>query len=899
MQWLNLTKIAFVEFNSLDLVVVRKIIYALLALLISTSELYAQDSVLERKVILYKKKYKTKDILESLLPEQGINVAYHDNIIPLKKEIEFGKTKETDVNDILTRICHNEDLDFGYLNGQLMIRYYDRPENEYRYSISGIVEDAASGEALIGATVYIKNIESGLATNGYGFYAFTLPKGRYELIVSFIGYHPIGHTIELNKDFQFNFKLIENSVQLDNVVIEEQELFDVKAQNVLLSSNKLDMDMAGQIPYLAEVDVFQSSMLLPGISNVGEGVSGVNVRGSAADANLIMLDEAVIYNSNHFFGLVSVFNPDAVKDVEILKGDLPAKYGGRTSSVMHVRQREGNENEFHFSGGLGLITSRILFEGPILKGDANYLLSARSTFWDLILRNSKSPTLANSRVSFQDINTKVKFNLNSKNKIYFSGYFGADANQFGIDALQKWGNRVLSLRWNKIHRSKHFMNVTSYFSQYEYRVIEESELSGFVGTSRVSDLAVKFDMTSYYSPKNIFEYGGEMITHLMNPGEREPGPGSSENFVKLNNELGLEPSVYLSNERHIGDFALSLGARYSVFYNTGRSDVYIYADGEEKSVLSRIDTVFAGQKGAKTFYHNFLPRLSLKYQLNPNMSLKVGHFASAQYMHLLSNTLSPASSDLWQISGRYLLPTTMHQTTMGLYQYVKRFDMDLSLEFYYRKIQNVVDYKNGADLLFNESIETEILIGKERAFGMEVFLKKKFGKLTGWIGYTLSRSERQVDGELKSEKINNGNFFPTNYDRTHDVAVTGIYQLSPHFSLSSTFVYYTGKPFSFPTSKYEVDGIQVPHHPNRNLDRLTDYHRLDIAATLKLKQTRKNGKERRAESSWVFSVYNVYARRNAQTYYFRENEEQKGVSVVEKLSVLGTMIPSVTYNFRF
>ena len=423
MQWLNLTKIAFVEFNSLDLVVVRKIIYALLALLISTSELYAQDSVLERKVILYKKKYKTKDILESLLPEQGINVAYHDNIIPLKKEIEFGKTKETDVNDILTRICHNEDLDFGYLNGQLMIRYYDRPENEYRYSISGIVEDAASGEALIGATVYIKNIETGLATNGYGFYAFTLPKGRYELIVSFIGYHPIGHTIELNKDFQFNFKLIENSVQLDNVVIEEQELFDVKAQNVLLSSNKLDMDMAGQIPYLAEVDVFQSSMLLPGISNVGEGVSGVNVRGSAADANLIMLDEAVIYNSNHFFGLVSVFNPDAVKDVEILKGDLPAKYGGRTSSVMHVRQREGNENEFHFSGGLGLITSRILFEGPILKGDANYLLSARSTFWDLILRNSKSPTLANSRVSFQDINTKVKFNLNSKNKIYFSGYF--------------------------------------------------------------------------------------------------------------------------------------------------------------------------------------------------------------------------------------------------------------------------------------------------------------------------------------------------------------------------------------------------------------------------------------------------------------------------------------------
>lgn len=884
--------------GSLKHVVVRKFLFSLLALLIALSELAAQDSVLDRKVILYKKKYKTKDILEDLLPQQGINVAYHDNIVPLKKEITFSD-KETDVKDILSRICKNENLDYAYLNGQLLIRYYDRPESEYKYSISGLVEDAASGEALIGATVYIKNIDKGLATNGYGFYAFTLPRGSYDLIVSYIGYRTLTYSIELNKDFQFNFKLIENSVELDNVVIEEEELFDIKAQNVLLSSNKLDMEMAGQIPYIAEVDVFQSSLLLPGISNVGEGVSGVNVRGSNSDANLVMLDEAVIYNSNHFFGLVSVFNPDAVKDVEILKGDLPAKYGGRTSSVMHIRQKEGNENEFHLSGGLGLITSRVMFEGPILKGNANYLLSARSTFWDLILRNSRSPTLANSRVSFQDINTKVKFNLNSKNKIYFSGYFGADANQFGIDALQRWGNRVLSLRWNKIHRSKHFMNLTAYFSQYEYRVVEESESADFVGTSRVTDLVAKFDMTSYYSPSNIFEYGGELIGHFMNPGERVPGPGSSENLVRLTDELGVEPSIYLSNERHFGDLTLSIGARMSGFVNTGRSDVFLYEEGEVKSQETLTDTIPAGTKDAKSYYYNFLPRLSVKYQINPNMSVKVGHFASVQYMHLLSNTLSPASSDLWRISGKYLLPTISHQTTVGLYQFVKRFDLDMSLEFYYRKIQQVVDYKDGADLLFNESVETEILIGDERAYGMEVYFKKKFGKLTGWLGYTLSRSERQVKSVHDEETINNGAFFPTNYDRTHDVAITGIYQLTPHLSLSSSFVYYTGKPFSFPTSKYEIDGIQVPHYPNRNFDRLTDYHRMDVAATLKLKKTRRNGKERRAESSWVFSIYNVYARRNAQAYYFRESEDQPGVSTVEKLSVLGTMIPSVTYNFRF
>lgn len=869
------------------------------ALLIFTSEVCAQEHVLERTVILYKKKYKTQDLLENLLPEQGVRVAYHDNIIPLKKEIEFGKVKETTVEDVLSRICHNENLDYINYDGQLMIRYYDRPEREYKYAISGLVEDAATGEALIGATVYIKGIETGLATNGYGFYAFTLPQGKYELLVSFIGYHTINYTIELNKDFQFNFQLVENSVELDNVVVEEEELFDIKAQNVLLSSNKLDMDMASQIPHIAEVDVFQSSMLLPGISNVGEGVSGVNVRGSAADANLIMLDEAVIYNSNHFFGLVSVFNPDAVKDVEILKGDFPAKYGGRTSSVMHIRQKEGNDTEFHLSGGLGLITSRLMIEGPIMKGNANYLLSARSTFWDLILRNSKSPSLANTRVSFQDINTKVKFDLNSKNKIYFSGYFGADANQFGIDAIQKWGNRVMSVRWNKIHKSKHFMNVTSYFSQYEYRVEEEREAADYIGSSSITDVAGKFDMTSYYSPKNIFEYGGEIVVHLLKPGERIPGSGSAENAVRLDNELGIESSAYLSNERHFGDLTVSLGVRYSNFVNTGRSDVYTYQPNQVKSLNTRVDTVSAGEDNARTFYQTILPRLSMKYQLNPNMSMKVGHFGSVQYMHLLSNTQSPASSDLWQISGEYLLPTTMHQTTIGLYQYVKRFEMDLSLEVYYRKIQNVVDYKNGADLLFNESIETEILNGNERAYGMEVFLKKKFGKLTGWLGYTLSKSERQVNGDLEEEKINGGAFFPTNYDRTHDIAITGIYQLTPYLSLSSSFVYYTGRPYSFPTSKYQIDGLLVPHFPNRNLDRLSDYHRLDIAATLNMKEFRKNGKKRRAESSWVFSVYNVYARRNAQAYYFRESENQPGVSVVEKLSVLGTMIPSVTYNFKF
>jgi hypothetical protein len=506
--------------------------------------------------------------------------------------------------------------------------------------------------------------------------------------------------------------------------------------------------------------------------------------------------------------------------------------------------------------------------------------------------------IGNSHVSFQDLNAKVKYNINERNRIYFSAYLGNDANKFGVDALKKWGNRVASLRWNRVHKSRHFMNFTAYFSQYVYRVIEESEASDFVGTSSVSDFTFKADFTSYLNLSSLIKYGAESTIHFMRPGERIPGLGSSENAVVLANEYGIEPSLYISHERQIGFFTFSLGARYSAFINMGQKEVYQYETGKVKSLTSISDTLAANSTDARKVFHNLLPRVSAKFRLNDNTSFKIGHIGSVQYMHLLSNTLSPASSDFWQISGEHLLPTKMHQTTLGIYKYVERFDMDMSVEVFYRKFDDVVDYKDGADLLFNETLETELLRGNERAFGMEVFMKKKFGKLTGWVGYTLSKSERQVNGELQEEKINNGAYFPTNYDRTHDVAVTGIYQLTKYFSLSSNFVFHTGRPYSFPDSKYEIDDMLVPHFPNRNLNRLSHYHRLDIAATWNLKPFRKrNGKKRKSEESWVFSIYNVYGRRNAQAYFFKENEF--GEPVIEKLSILGSMIPSVTYNFKF
>jgi len=867
-------------------------------IILSGIEIFGQSNLLNTKINLPKNKYRVSELLQKKLPQQNILLSYHDNIIPLKKWVEFD-AKEVSIQQVLEAICHNENLSFEVRENQILIKYYDRPNKEYKYTISGRIKDKETGESLIGATILILDLSTGVVTNAYGFYSLTLSKGIYTFRVSYLGYSIRKLTVDINKNINFDILLEPQPLRLKDVTISEKDHFDLKVYNVLASTDKLDKNMLKKLPYLGEVDVFQGSLLLPGISNVGEGAIGINVRGGGADQNLIMLDEAVIYNSNHFFGLISVFNPDAVKDVEIHKGNFPASYGGRASSVMHIRQNEGNNQEFHVSGGIGLITSRVMLEGPIKKEKSSFLLSARSTFWDFILRSSSDPTINNIRANFQDLNGKMHFNINEKNNVYISGYFGSDANKLGLDALRKWGNRVGSIRWNRIYRKKHFSNLTAYFSQYQYRVIEESETADFVGTSRITDYALKWDLTSYVNPNNIYYYGASAIFHKLDPGKIVPGTGSSENELELPSENGFEPSLYFSNERRFGKFSAAVGFRASAFANIGASDVLIYSTSEPKSSKSVIDTLLFENGETKKSFFNLLPRISLKYQLTRLSSIKISGSGTVQYMHLLSNTLSPSSSDIWKISGEYLKPTTLNQYTIGFYKFLKKLDIEASAEIFYRRWNHLVDYKNGADLSFNESIETELVDGSGRAFGLELFVKRKFGKLTGWVGYTLSKAEKQVVGRFEEETINDGAFFPMDQDRRHDLAISAIYELSDRITLSSNFVYFTGRPFSFPDSKYSIDGILVPHYPNRNVQRLNSYHRLDISMILESKKSKNNGDRRKNESNWVFSIYNVYNRRNTQAYFFSEDPDNAGQPIVERYSVIGSLVPSITYNFLF
>lgn len=857
---------------------------------------FAQNNPLDQQVVVSKKKYRIKELLNDVIPSYGLTVSYHDNIVPLKKVINLNLRKDYTIEELLQKICSNEDLDYQLVKSHVFLKYYDRPDKEFNYTISGFVEDSNSGEPLLGSTIYIDNLKTGVATNAYGFYSFTLPRGVYRLDFSFLGYKPTSESIDLNKSVKLNKRLDQEDIQLEDVIVSEIDPIESIAHNILLSSNRIDMEMANNIPYLGEVDVFQGSLLLPGITNAGEGVTGINVRSSSSSQNLILLDEAPIYNSNHFFGLISVFNPDAVSDVEILKGDFPAKYGGRTSSVMHIRQKEGDQREFHLSGGLGLITSRLMVEGPAFNHKSNYLFSARSTFWDVFFRNSNNPEINGLRANFQDLNAKWTINASSKNNIYLSLYLGGDATKTSVGDLQKWGNNVASLRWNSIINRKHFMNLTSYYSRYRFRVFNEVELSNFVGQVSIHNYAAKMDWTSYINPKNIMEYGVSTIFYRIQPGHLEPGVNSNFNPLYLSDELGVESAAYISLESRLTSrLTTSLGIRASNFSNLGFKDTFIYQDGVAKSESSVIDVVSARSSNSSVYYWNVLPRFSMKLQLGENSSLKSGYSKSAQYIHQISNTVSPASSDIWKISDRYIKPVTMEQYSLGIYRQFKKWKMNVSSEVYFRKLSDVIDYKNGADLVFNDALERELLFGEEYIYGIEFFVKKSFGKIKGWAGYTYSKSVRKIDSFIEEERINNGAFFPSDYDRTHDIATTVMYDMNNRWSFSSSFTYYTGRPYSFPDSKYEIEEILVPNYSSRNSDRLSNYHRLDISATLRLGIDKVNKK---FESNMVFSIYNVYARRNAQAYFFTQNEGS-GNPEIQRLSVLGVPIPSITYNFKF
>ncbi|APG61334.1 collagen-binding protein [Christiangramia salexigens] len=767
------------------------------------------------------------------------------------------------------------------------------------YILNGVITDASSNETLIGVNLIVPSAKTGVTTNDYGYYSIKLPAGEYDIQVSYLGYQSIREKIILDENKKLDFQLSESSQNLDEIVITS----DIEGLNIKkpeMSMNKLSINTIQNLPVVfGEVDVVKSLLLLPGVSNAGEGSSGFNVRGGAVDQNLILLDEATIYNSSHLFGLFSVFNPDAIKDLKLYKGGIPAEYGGRVSSVLDIYQRDGNSKNFKMKGGIGAISSRLLAEGPIVKDKGSFLIGGRSSYAHLFLKLTDN----NNSAYFYDLNTKLSYKLDESNKLLLSGYFGRDVFNISQNFENTYGNAVLNLRWNHILSDNIFTNLSAIYSDYYYGL--NLNFVGFKWDSGIRNLNLKYDFNHYINDDFQLKYGMQNTYYQFNPGEIAPiDENSGINYFKLINKYALENALYISAEHRFSDkLSAEYGIRFSSFFRLGQKEYNIYENDEpvnydaERGIYSEAEPIGTGTASKSTIlkaYNNFEPRVAIAYALTDKQSLKLSYNRMAQYLHLLSNTSSPTPLDVWAPSGTFIKPQILHQYAVGYYSNLKNNTYSLEIESFFKKIENRIDYINGANLIANNAIERVVLNGESRAYGLELLLRKNKGRLKGWLAYTLSRSEQRTPGRNLSEPgINNGEWYRSNYDKTHDLSITSSYDLNEKWQFNANFILQTGLATTFPTAQYRYEGLTVPVYGQRNEDRLPSYHRLDVSATYT--PSKKTGMK--MQSSWNFGIYNIYNRSNAYSITFRENQETRRNEAV-RLSLFG-IIPSITYNFQF
>ena len=762
-------------------------------------------------------------------------------------------------------------------------------------TLSGYVSDLESDESLIGVSVLLPELNTGTITNEYGFFSLTLPAGVYTVQIRYLGFETLTRELSLNEDVNENFELTPQAEVLDEVIVEENiELLNVR--NPQMSVNKLAINTIKKIPaVLGEVDVIKSITLLPGVTNAGEGASGFNVRGGAADQNLILLDEAILFNSSHLFGFFSVFNPDAIKDIQLFKGGIPASYGGRASSVLNIYQKEGNRKKFESQGGIGLISSRLLLEGPLKKEKSSFLIGGRSSYAHLFLPLIES--VDNNKAYFYDLNTKLSYTLNDRNTIYLSGYFGRDV--FDIDNLfdLAYGNSVANFRWNHLFSNKLFSNLSLIYSDYDYTL--DFGLAEFDWNLGITNFNFKYDFKHYLNDKTKLEYGLNGIYYKFDPGFIQPTAESSPvQARKLENKFAFENAVYAGVSYQLSSkINLQAGLRLSNFLrlgqkmNTYANDnplLYIESSQIYEEAQPTGSVTYSKGEVIKSFTYPE-PRFSMAYQLDSDQSFKLSYNRMAQYLHLISNTNSPTPIDVWAPSGKYIDPQLLDQVAVGYFKIFDNNRYNLEVEAFYKTIQNRLDYIDGAELIANDAIEQILLTGQARAGGLEVLFRKNEGKLTGWIAYTLSRSEQQTPGRTPSEVgIDYGNWYATPYDKTHDISITTNYDLNKRWNLNANFIYQTGQPITYPNAQYQFSGFSIPNFESRNSSRLPAYHRLDVSAVY-------SPKKRSGE--WVFGIYNFYNRKNAASIRFQENLET-GRNEALRLTIFG-IIPSVTYNFKF
>jgi hypothetical protein len=757
--------------------------------------------------------------------------------------------------------------------------------SQKKYTISGFVKDEA-GEDLIGATIYIQNLKTGTVTNVYGFYSITLIAGDYKVDYSYMGYEIRTKEINLNQNISLNITLTEASKSIDEVVITAER----KNENVAkteMSTIKLQAKDIKKIPALfGEIDVIKAIQLLPGIQSTGEGFSGFNVRGGSPDQNLILFDEATVYNASHLMGFFSVFNNDAIKDIKLYKGDIPAQYGGRLSSLLDIRMKEGNQKKIQATGGIGTISSRLTLEGPIIEDKWSVLVAGRRTYVDLMLLLSSDDAVKSNKLYFYDLNLKTNYKISDKDRIYISGYFGRDVLKFGDMFGFNWGNYTLTTRWNHLFTEKLFSNFSFIYSKYDYIMESGTSTSGFKWTSNLEDFKLKADFNYYPNPNNTIKFGLEAIHHHFNPGFAR-GTGDSTamyNSLKMPESNALEYAIYLSNEHKLTQsLTLNYGLRGSIFQNMGEATVYNFDDSYQK-----IDsTTYKSWDIFNTFY-GLEPRLSLNYTINQMSSVKASYSRTKQYVHLASNSTAGSPLDVWLPSSPNIDPQLANQAAIGYFRNFFNDAYETSVEVYYKDMDNQIDFKDHADLMLNPELEGEFRVGDAWSYGAEFFIRKQQGRFTGWISYTLSKALRKIP------EINSGKVYSSSYDRPHNLAIVGSYDLRKRWNIAATWVYSTGSPVTFPTGRYEQGNMIIPIYSDRNSYRMPDYHRMDLSITLKSKE--KPNKRLRSELN--VSIYNIYNRHNAWMIYFGPDEDNPTVTKADKVYVF-PIIPSLTWNFYF
>jgi len=754
-------------------------------------------------------------------------------------------------------------------------------KSQEKHTISGSVYDSKTGETLSGATILLKGENLGTVTNAYGFYSLAVPSGNHVLIARTSGYQSIELEISIENDKTLDLRLNEVIQSLEEVIITAQQR-NANITNTEIGTEKLEIKEIKKIPVLfGEQDVLKVLTLTPGVKTTGEGSGGMFVRGGNSSQNLILLDEAIVYNPNHLLGFFSTFNSDAIKDLTLYKGTAPAEFGGRISSVMDIKMKEGNNQKFHIGGGIGIISSRLNIEGPIVKDKGSFLVTGRRTYADLFLKLSPDDAINQNKLYFYDLNLKSNYRINDKNRIFLSGYFGRDvlsfADRFGID----WGNVTGTFRWNHIWNSKLFSNTTLIYSDYDYRVKITRDVDEFSLTSVIKNWNLKQDFEYFLNNKNKISFGLNSIFYTITPGQVDVSEGSDINPVQLQDKNALENSLFVTHQwKPSTRFNMEYGLRLTSYNLLGAGDFYTYDNGEI------LDSLHFGSGEIVQTYNNLEPRLNMAYILNETQSLKASYTRNTQNLHLLQNSNSSTPTDIWIASSINVKPEIGDQASIGYFKNFKEDTYQLSAETYYRWMHNQVDLKDGAEIRANEHIEGELLYGKGRAYGLELMFKKKTGRFTGWAAYTLSRTERKIDG------INEGNWYVARQDATHDISLVGMFDISDKWNISATWVYSTGNAVTMPSGKYEINGNTEFYYTERNGYRMPAYHRLDIGATRTIKKSEK------FESSLNFSMYNAYGRKNAYTIDF-EVDPNDATKTTAVMTYLFTFVPSITYNFKF